>query len=156
MPIASGDGKFPSTSFNSPQDYFQNGAETKCLTPAAASWLVCGQPVTVHKWSVEHSGVELSRAKVSRPGHRSRQSLCSCLYLMSPHLTEQSLPIHWCSGSSRLVLLNARWPRPEVPVGFIYLSCGLPRLEKSTRLPNRDADQCPSSLQGGSILRVCA
>lgn len=88
------------------------------------------------------SGVELSRATVSWPGHRSRQSLCSCLHLMSPHLTEQSLPIHWCSGSSPLVLLNACWPRPEVPVGFIYLSCGLSQLEKSTGMQTSVHQAC--------------
>lgn len=79
-------------------------------------------------------------------------SLLSAPDVSTPH--EQSPPIHWCSGSSPLVLPHALWPRFEVQVGSISLSCGLPQLEKATRLPNKDTDQCPSRLQCRSMPRV--
>lgn len=116
----------------------KNGAEMQCLAPAAASWLVCSRLVTVHK--CQRHGAKQS------PGLHSRLSLYSSPYLMSPHFTKQSLPIHWCSGSSPLVLLSAHWPRHEMPVGFIYLSCGLPWR------------RVPGSQKGGmktSVLQAC-
>lgn len=78
----------------------------------------------------------------------------SYLHLISPPLTEQSPPIHWHSGCSPLVLFHAHWPRFEVQVGSIYLSCALPHLEKGTRLPNKDTGRCPSRMKCRSMPRI--